>query len=366
MELKKKGFQMPDKIYFEEETLTDTYGKLLAGPLQKGFGTTLGNSLRRVLLSSIEGAAVTSIRIPGLLHEFTAIPGVKEDAVDIVLNVKRLRFRLSGDKPRVVTINAKGPGEVRAKDISTDGFVKVLNEDQYILTLDKDMDFSMEITVAKGMGYRPAEENKSEDQPIDVLPIDSIFTPIKKVNFWVEAARVGQATDYDRLIMEIWTDGSITPPQAVTEAANILIDYLLLFSLEEDEMQGSGEDVEEEKKEDEEDNQVQDVPFNKNLLKRVDELELSVRAFNCLKNANINTIAELVQKTENEMLNTKNFGRKSLVEIKRILNDMGLHFGMKIDQEQLEAMRKELATSDDEYIQGLGEEVESIGGEHAS
>jgi len=330
MDLKKKGFQLPEKIYFDEETLTDIYGKLYAEAFERGFGTTIGNSLRRVLLSSIEGAAVTSIRIPGVLHELSTVPGIKEDVVDIVLNVKQLRFRLYSDTPKVLMIKAKGPKEVKGRDIITVPQVEVLTHELHIATLEKDVDFIMELTVKKGKGYRPAEKNKEEGQPVDTIVVDSIFTPIKKVNFWVEGARVGRITDYDRLIMEIWTDGSITPQRALSQAADILMGYISLLSVEKEEAVEDKSlvavDVD------------NDSPpfFNENLLKGVDELELSIRATNCLRNANIRTIADLIQKTENEMLRTKNFGMKSLNEIKEVLTSMGLRFNMKVDMDALQ------------------------------
>ena len=329
MDLRKKGFQLPEKVYFDPES-TDTYGKLYAEAFERGFGTTIGNALRRILLSSIEGAAVTSIKIPGVLHEFSTIPGVKEDAIDIILNVKQIRFKLHTDAPKVATIKVKGQMEIKGKDIVTGANLEILNPDLHIATVERDVNFKMELTVQKGRGYVSADKNKKEDQAIDVIAIDSIFTPIKKVNFWVEGARVGQATDYDRLIMEIWTDGSITPPQAITQAANILNGHISLFSLvQEEESLSAEETVEAERNEN-------SVDLNENLFKSVDELELSVRASNCLKNADIRTIADLVQKTENEMLRGKNFGRKSLNEIKEILVSMGLHFNMKIDPALLE------------------------------
>ena len=329
MDLRKKGFQLPEKVYFDPES-TDTYGKLYAEAFERGFGTTIGNALRRILLSSIEGAAVTSIKIPGVLHEFSTIPGVKEDAIDIILNVKQLRFKLHTDAPKVATIKVKGQMEIKGKDIVTGANLEILNPDLHIATVERDVNFKMELTVEKGRGYVSADKNKKEDQAIDVIAIDSIFTPIKKVNFWIEGARVGQATDYDRLIMEIWTDGSITPPQAITQAANILNGHISLFSLvQEEESLSAEETVKAERNEN-------SVDLNENLFKSVDELELSVRASNCLKNADIRTIADLVQKTENEMLRGKNFGRKSLNEIKEILVSMGLHFNMKIDPALLE------------------------------
>lgn len=341
MDLRKKGFQLPENISFDSESLTNTYGKLYAEAYERGFGTTIGNALRRVLLSSIEGAAVTSIRVPGVLHEFSTIPGVKEDVVDIVLNVKQLRFRLHSDEPKVVSINIKGPATVTGKDITGDQ-VDVLSPDQHILTLGKDADFSMELTVAKGKGYITADLNKHEDQPVDTIAIDSIFTPIRKVNFWVEDARVGRSTDYDKLIMEISTDGSITPKEAVAQAANILKEHLAVFFLDEDAVKEESPAAAEKTEQnpgfsddfyDEEPGEV-----NENLLKSVEELELSVRSYNCLKNANIRTLADLVQKTEQEMLRTKNFGRKSLNEIKELILSMGLHFNMRVDIEELEKM----------------------------
>jgi len=330
MDLKKKGFQLPERIYFEEETLTATYGKLYAEAFERGFGTTIGNSLRRVLLSSIEGSAVTSIRIPGVLHEFSTIPGVKEDVVDIVLNVKQLRFKLHSDTPKVGIIRVKGPMVVRGKDILTPPEMVVLTPELHIATVEKNVDFKMELTVKRGRGYCPAEKNKEEGQPVDIIAVDSIFTPIKKVNFWVEGARVGRRTDYDRLIMEIWTDGSITPQRAISQAADILKGHISLFFMEEEETVDEEVIVGAGVKDD-------NPPiFNENLLKSIDELELSVRASNCLKNANIRIIADLVPKTEHEMLRTKNFGRKSLNEIKALLASMGLHLNMRVDMEAVQ------------------------------
>jgi DNA-directed RNA polymerase subunit alpha len=339
MDLRKKGFQLPEKINVDTETLSNTYGKFYAEAFERGFGTTIGNALRRILLSSIEGAAVTSVRIPGVLHEFSTIQGVREDVIDIILNVKQLRFKLHSNTAKTALIDVKGPKEVKGKDINTGADLEVLTPDLHIATLEKNVNFKMELTVKKGRGYVPAEKNKTEDQPVDVIAVDSIFTPIKKATFWVESARVGQATDYDRLILEIWTDGSITPTQALTQAALILKEHISLFFLEEQEE----EEPDEEKKEAPEAEEENPVLLNENLFKSVDELELSVRAANCLKNANIRRIADLVQKTEQEMLRGKNFGRKSLNEIKEILASMGLHFNMKIDpvllQEEL-AKRK--------------------------
>ena len=269
-----------------------------------------------------------------MLHEFSTVRGVKEDIVDIVLNVKQLRFRLHTDMPQVVTIKVKGPAEVKGKDIITGPHVDILTPHLHIATLDKDVDFKMELTVKRGRGFSPAERNKEEDQAVDVVVVDSVFTPIKKVNFWVEGARVGRSTDYDRLIIEIWTDGSITPQRAIAQAANILKGHISLFSIEEEDEE---EIVEEAVASAKNDNNDDSPPiFNENLLRSVDELELSVRSANCLKNVDIHTIADLVQKTEHEMLRTKNFGRKSLNEIKEVLTTMNLHFNMRVDTDALQ------------------------------
>jgi DNA-directed RNA polymerase subunit alpha len=332
MDLKKIGFQLPDEIIFDEETLTDTYGKLIAEPLERGFGSTLGNAIRRVLLSSIEGAAVSAVKIPGALHEFSTIKGVKEDVVDIVLNLKKLRFRLFSNGRKIAIVKAQGPKSVTGGDIVQDSAFEVLNPDQVIATLDKKAAFEAELYLKKGKGYLPAELNKEEDLPVDMIAVDSVFTPIKKVNFIVEKARVGRATDYDKLVMEIWTDGSITPRKAVTQAASIVMEHLGLFVLEEEEVEDDFMSFEQGGASHETD---EEPIFNSNLLKSVEELELSVRSYNCLKNANIKTIADLVQKTEQEMLRTKNFGRKSLNEIKEILHNMGLRLGMRVDLEAL-------------------------------
>jgi DNA-directed RNA polymerase subunit alpha len=335
MDLKKIGFQLPDTIHFDEETLTDTYGKLIAEPLERGFGITLGNALRRVLLSSIEGAAVTAVKIPGALHEFSTIKGVKEDVVDVILNIKQLRFKLYSNEKKIVGIKGKGPKRLTGEDIHGDASFEVLNPEQVIATLDRDSTFEAEMYIKKGKGYVLAELNKEEDLPINMIAVDSVFTPIRRVNFIVEKARVGRATDYDRLIMEIWTDGSITPEKAISQAAAIVIEHLNLFILEEEE----GEEEFSPVAQGDAEHSMNDEPiFNSNLLKSVEELELSVRSYNCLKNANIKTIADLVQKTEQEMLRTKNFGRKSLNEIKEILTVMGLRLGMRVD---LDALNRE-------------------------
>lgn len=317
---KLKGFHKPKRLECELETLTSTYGKFIAEPLERGFGQTLGNSLRRVLLSSIEGAAVTSVRIVGVYHEFSTIPGVKEDVTDLILNLKALRVKLAGEGPKILQLKPTGPAEIRASQIMTDADVEVLNPDMYITTLDRDGKLELEIEVGRGRGYVSAERNKRENQPVDVIPVDSVFSPIVRVNFHVEDTRVGHATDYNKLILEVWTDGSILPQEAVVQAARILKDHLNIFSIfdEEPEEQERVVDAVKERL----------IEF---LTRSVDELELSVRSANCLKNSHIQYIWQLVQKTEAEMLKTKNFGRKSLNEIKEILSGMQLNFGMKLD-----------------------------------
>jgi len=315
-----KGFQKPKRLECELETLTSTYGKFVAEPLERGFGLTLGNSLRRVLLSSIEGAAITSVRIAGVLHEFSTVPGVKEDVTDIILNLKQLRLKLTADGPRTLSLRAAGEGEVRASQITADPSVEVLVPDHYVCSLDKDGRLDMEMELRHGRGYVPAERNKREGMPVDVLPIDAIFSPIRRVNFQVEDTRVGQATDYNKLILEVWTDGSVLPQDAVAYAAKILKDHLSIFINFEEEPETDDEPVDAER-----DKKLE------HLNRPVDELELSVRSANCLKNSNIRFISELVEKTEAEMLKTKNFGRKSLNEIKEILAGMGLQLGMKLE-----------------------------------
>ena len=317
---KVKGFHKPKGLECELETLTSTYGKFIAEPLERGFGQTLGNSLRRILLSSIEGAAVTTVRIASVHHEFSTIPGVKEDVTDLVLNVKGLRVKMAVEGPRTLHLKATGPGEVRASQIVSDADVEIVNPNFYIATLDKDGKLQMEIEVGRGRGYASAERNKRENQPVDVIAVDSVFSPIVRVNYQVEDTRVGHATDYNKLTLEVWTDGSILPKEAVVSAARILKDHLNIFSTfdERDEEPERVADAEKER-------------LVEYLARSVDELELSVRSANCLKNSDIQYIWQLVQKSEAEMLKTKNFGRKSLNEIKEILSGMDLHFGMNLD-----------------------------------
>jgi len=312
----------PKRLEVEKETLTPFYGKFTGEPFERGFGITIGNSLRRILLSSLQGAAITSVKIDGVLHEFSTIPGVKEDVTEIILNLKEVRLKLHTEGPKMIRVKAEGARELKAGDILTGDAVEVLNPDHHLATLSKDAKFSMEMMVKMGRGYVPAERNKDENQPIGTIPLDSIFSPIKKVNYTVTNARVGQITDYDKLTLEIWTDGSLDPEEAVTQAAKILKEQLSIFvSLEEEE--------EEEPPFTEE--QTEAEKLNENLFRSVDELELSVRSANCLKHANIKLIGDLVQKTEAEILATKNFGRKSLNEIKEILATMGLSLGMRLD-----------------------------------
>jgi len=310
----------PRHLEVEEEETTSSYGRFWCEPLERGFGLTLGNALRRVLLSSLQGAAITSVRITGVLHEFSTIPGVEEDASDILLNLKDVRLRLHAEGPRVLRLHKKGEGVIRAGDFqSDDATVEVLNPDLRIATLSSEADVEMEVTVDLGKGYVLAEKNKTEEMPIGTVPIDSIFSPVRKVNYSVTPARVGRETDFDRLNLEVWTDGTVAPADAVAFAAKILKDQLSIFINFEEPEEAAVPTRDE------------PTPLNPNLFKSVDELELSVRSANCLQNANIKYIGELVQKTESEMLKTKNFGRKSLNEIKEILTSMGLSLGMHLE-----------------------------------
>jgi DNA-directed RNA polymerase subunit alpha len=317
-----KDLIRPKRLEAEKETLTPFYGKFTAEPFERGFGITIGNSLRRILLSSLQGAAITSVKIDGVLHEFSTIPGTKEDITEIVLNLKEVRLKLHTEGPKTIRVKAEGPKVLKAGDILTGDAVEILNPDHYLATLSRDGKLSMEMVVKVGRGYVSAERNKEETQPIGTIPMDAIFSPIKKVNYTVTNARVGQITDYDKLNLEVWTDGSLNPEEAVAHAAKILKDQLFIFITFEEE-----EEAEMSYPEDEEEKET----FNENLLRSVDELELSVRSANCLKHANIKLIGDLVQKTEAEILATKNFGRKSLNEIKEILAEMGLSLGMKLD-----------------------------------
>jgi len=309
-----------------------TYGRFSCEPLERGFGVTLGNALRRVLLSSLQGAAITAVKIEGVLHEFSTIPGVMEDVSDIVLNLKETRLRMHAQGPKTLHVHRTGEGVLRAGDlVSDDATVEVVNPEHKIATLSAEGDVSMEVTVDSGKGYRPAEKNKTEDMPIGMIPIDSIFSPVQRVNYTVTPARVGRETDFDKLTLEVWSNGAIAPIDAVAYAAKILKEQLAIFINFEEPTETIAPISEEA------------TPLNPNLFKSVDELELSVRSANCLQNANIRLIGELVQRTEAEMLKTKNFGRKSLNEIKDVLSSMGLELGTKLenfpDRSEIERMR---------------------------
>jgi DNA-directed RNA polymerase subunit alpha len=324
----------PRRLEVEDDTLTSSYGRFYCEPLERGFGTTLGNALRRVLLSSLQGAAITNIRINGVLHEFSTIPGVMEDVATVVLNLKDVRVRMNAEGPKTIRVKKNGEGIVTAGDlVSDDQTVEIMNGDHKICTLGPDSDFEMEATVDLGKGYVLADKNKTEEMPIGTIPIDSVFSPIRRCNYTVTPARVGRETDFDRLNLELWTDGAIEPVDAVAFAAKILKEQLSIFINFEEHTEAPALHVDEPE------------PLNPNLFKSVDELELSVRSANCLQNANIRFIGELVQKTEAEMLKTKNFGRKSLNEIKETLAGLGLSLGMTVDnlpaRKDLERMREQ-------------------------
>ena len=305
------------KIEIAEISDDNRYGKFICEPLERGYGTTFGNSLRRMLLSSLEGAAITSIRIDGVLHEFSTIPGVRDDVTNIVLNLKELCLKMTGNEPRIIRIDVEGEKEVTAADIICDADIEILNPDLHIATVNEDGKLKIEMTVERGRGYVPADKNKKPDDTIGVIPIDSIFSPVKRVNYTVQDTRVGNVTDYDRLILEVWTDGSLRPEEAVSKAAGILVMHLKLFQ----NMDGLPEEEEEEEAtfpEEEEDDS------SKVLDMTIEDLDLSVRSFNCLKRANINTVADLAEKTEDDMMKVRNLGRKSLEEVKKKLEELGL------------------------------------------
>ncbi len=320
MGIRWKTFEMPKRLEAEKATLTPTYGKFAAEPFERGYGTTVGNALRRILISSIEGAAVTGIKIEGMLHEFSTLDGVFEDGAQIVLNIKKLVLKYHGKGSKKIRIDVKKKGPVAARDIQADETIEIVNPDLIICNLTKDIPLRIEMEVGRGRGYVPAEKNKQEGSEIGVIPVDSIFSPILKVNFTVEDTRVGQMTDYDRLILEIWTNAAIIPEEALLYASNILQRHLDIFV-------NYGELPVEEEEEEEE-----DLAFKEIVTKPISELELSVRSANCLEAANIKTIGDLVQKTEAQMLKYKNFGKKSLTEIQSILSGMGLALGMNIDE----------------------------------
>ncbi len=316
-----KSFQRPKRLECDTDTLTDRFGRFHAQPFERGFGTTVGNALRRVLLSSIEGAAVTAVKIDGVLHEFSPIPGVVEDATDIILNLKQIPIRMHVDQTKTLYLRSENAGEVKAGDIETDADVEILEPDVHVATVSEGGSLNMEMRVNRGRGYVSADKNFAEDLGIGWIPIDSVHSPVKKVNYLVEAARLGQTTDYDKLTVDVWTDGSVTARDAVSLGAKLIRDHLNIFINIDDPLEAPQEP--------EADREPQIA--NEHLDKSVEELELSVRSYNCLKNANIRTIRELVQKTEPEMLRTKNFGRKSLSEIKDLLTQMGLTLGMRLD-----------------------------------
>ena len=317
-----KGFQRPKRLDYVRDTLTDRFGQFHAQPFERGFGTTVGNALRRVLLSSIEGAAVTAVKIDGVLHEFSPIPGVVEDATDIILNIKQVPILMHVDRTKTLTLKVDKPGEVKAGDIETDADIEILEPDVHIATVSEGGSLNLEMRVNRGRGYVSAERNFDEDLGIGWIPIDSVHSPVKKVNYVVEAARLGQTTDYDKLTVDVWTNGTVTARDAVSLAAKLIRDHLNIFINIDEPAENAPEELSD-----------QPAPVaNEHLDKSVEELELSVRSYNCLKNANIQTLRELVQKTEPEMLRTKNFGRKSLNEIKEILLSLGLNLGMRLDQ----------------------------------
>ena len=320
-----QGIVKPKRLEFEKNTKSDLYGKFSAGPFERGYGVTTGNSLRRMLLSSIEGAAIVAVKFEGVFHEFSSIPGVVEDVTEIILNLKQVNLAMVDEaKEKRIYIKKDTPGKIYAKDIGSDSQITVLNPDHLIVTLDKNSNLDMEMIVRIGRGYVPAEKQVTEGESVQMIPIDSIFSPIEKVCYHIEHTRVGQSTDYDLLVMEMWTNGGITPEDAVAHAAKIVKDHMQVFINFDEEPETVQPEIDQKKQK-----------MWTNLAKSVEELELSVRSYNCLKNANIQTIAELVQKTDSEMLRTRNFGRKSLNEIKEILEDMSLHLGVKLEVEDV-------------------------------
>jgi DNA-directed RNA polymerase subunit alpha len=311
-------FQKPKKLDYDPETLTPTYGRFVAQPFERGFGTTIGNALRRVLLSSIEGAAITAVRVEGVLHEFSSLQGVVEDMTDVVLNLKQVPFKLHGSGPKTLYLEKKGPGVVTAADFEEDPDIEILDPTAHIATLSKEGSLKLEARLKRGRGYTVADRNADSDLPLGYIPVDSIHSPVRRVNYHVEGARVGQMTDYDKLVLEVWTNGAVSPQEAISLAAELLGDHLRIFSAFETRLEEREEAAAPEV----------DPRLAEMLAKPIEELDLSVRSANCLKNANIRTLGDLVQRTEREMLSTKNFGRKSLDEIKDVLASLGLSFGM--------------------------------------
>jgi DNA-directed RNA polymerase subunit alpha len=317
-----KGFQKPKRLIINTDAANDRYAGFSAQPFERGFGTTIGNALRRVLLSSIEGAAITAVKIEGVLHEFSSIPGVVEDATDVILNLKQIPLKLHGDEPKLIYLKGTAPGVYTSSNIEHDADIEILDKDVYIGTVSEGGKLEIEMRVENGRGYISADRNFDEGLGIGYIPVDSVHSPVRKVNYFVEAARLGQVTDYDKLTIEIWTNGSITPQDALGLAAKLVKDHMQIFIQFEEKTEPT-EEVQE----------VRHDAVAEHLNKSVDELELSVRSYNCLKNANIRTIGELVTRSEAEMLKTKNFGRKSLNEIKEILQGMGLSLGMRLDEQ---------------------------------
>ncbi len=317
------GFQRPKRLFSDPKSASPTFGHFHAQPFERGFGTTIGNAMRRVLLSSIEGAAITAVKVEGILHEFSSIPGVREDVTDIIMNLKKIPIRLHVNRPKTLYLESTGEGDLKAGNIKPDPDVEILDPDIFLATVNDAASLKMEMRVKAGRGYVPADENFDEDLDISYIPLDSVHSPVKKVDFHVEAARLGQLTDYDQLNLDVWTNGCLTPQDPVGQAAKILKDHLYIFINFEEEPEVTETE--------EEDEELESI--NENLSKSVEELELSVRSYNCLKNANIRNIGELVTKTEAEMLKTKNFGRKSLNEIREILSGMGLSFAMRLDEQ---------------------------------
>ena len=341
-----KGFQKPKRLVANTETLNERYGMFTAQPFERGFGSTIGTGLRRVLLSSIEGAAITAVRIDGVAHEFSPIPGVVEDATDIILNLKQVPFKMMGEGLRTVHLKADSTGEVMSGQIEAGSDIEVLDRNMHIATIGPGGKLAIEMRLKSGRGYVSADRNNDEDLPVGYIPIDSVHSPVRKVNFSVESARLGQMTDYDKLTIEVWTNGAISPADSIGQAAKLLKDHMAIFINFEELPESSEEPAERALSQ-----------MNEVLNRSVEELELSVRSYNCLKNANIQTIGDLVQKTEAEMLRTKNFGRKSLNEIKEILSGLGLTFGMKFDaQGRLVSPAGQPATI------GVPTEFEEVGG----
>ena len=316
-----KDFQRPKRLECNRETLTGTYGEFYAQPFERGFGTTIGNAMRRVLLSSVEGAAITAVKIDGVLHEFTSISGVVEDATDLILNLKQVPLKMNVDHPQTIYLRSEGAGDVKAGDIETNPNVQILDPEVHLATLQEEGKLNIEMRVRQGRGYVSADRNFEPDLPLGYIPIDSVHSPVKKVNYTVEDARLGQTTDYDKLTIEVWTNGAVAPVDAVALGSKLIKDHLAIFINFEEIEEGGEKEIDKEREK-----------LNENLNRSVEELELSVRSYNCLKNAEIRTIRDLVQRSEGEMLKTKNFGRKSLNEIKEILAEMGLSLGMKLDE----------------------------------